>query len=83
MGGDGWAYGLLGGDDWPCGSLYRVRADRKAQSLNRFDDYDGLNPQSLAIGSDGAFYGTTVTWGEVVDTNFKISRYEFLVADPG
>ncbi|GAA0504426.1 choice-of-anchor tandem repeat GloVer-containing protein [Pigmentiphaga daeguensis] len=48
------------------GTVYRVRTDGtgEAQILHRFSDTDGATPRGpLAVGPDGAVYGTTMSGG--------------------
>jgi uncharacterized repeat protein (TIGR03803 family) len=68
QGADGNFYGATnsGGDfnacslEQGCGTIFKIAADGTLITLHLFESTDGFNPQgTLALGSDGNFYGTT------------------------
>lgn len=56
------AAGLVGKDGY--GTVFEITSGGGFNTLYDFNYYDGSNPQgTLAAGSDGNFYGTTITGG--------------------
>jgi uncharacterized repeat protein (TIGR03803 family) len=67
QGSDGYFYGTTqsGGTNGGEGTIFKISSTGDYSSLYSFSGNDGSNPQSgLVQGSDGSFYGTTVSGGE-------------------
>lgn len=67
----------------PHGAVYRIRKDGSGFALvHRFSDADGSTPRgSLAVGADGAIYGTTVSGGANRHWNFSYLENDRLRLD--
>jgi uncharacterized repeat protein (TIGR03803 family) len=76
LGADGSFYGITsqGGttsteySPFGCGTVFRITPTGKLTVLHNFDGTHGSQPQGLAQGSDGSFYGTTNFGGSGTST---------------
>jgi len=67
------SYGDCGGDSPGAGTIFRIDGEGDFTTLHTFDGLDGGGPSALALGSDGALYGTTAYGGaHEAGTLFKI-----------
>jgi uncharacterized repeat protein (TIGR03803 family) len=51
------------GNDYGCGTIFKITPSGTLTTLHSFDGTDGLSPEAALVqGTDGNFYGTTY-WG--------------------
>ena len=74
--GDGSFYGVAGsGGPYGYGGFFRMTSDGSLTNLLYFDGTNGASPNSLTLGQDGCFYGTTLgdTYSSIASTSFRVT----------
>jgi uncharacterized repeat protein (TIGR03803 family) len=70
LGADGNYYGVSGGGAYGDGEVYKISPSGVVTVLHSFDVNDGAAPLcNLVQGADGAFYGTTISGGNLGSCN--------------
>jgi uncharacterized repeat protein (TIGR03803 family) len=71
--GDGNFYGTLSGDIHHAGWVYQLTPTGAFRIVATFGGKDGVQPDELALGADGALYGTTESGGSGGGVLFKLT----------